>query len=97
MLTCRRGTRIPADKARKDEVRLAEFIETLAKSTPERVKGVHHNLKHNKILHEHNVVHTPRLDDKDRLSIDRLSDSFPLLYQLPLIRTHWPSRVGRWT
>jgi hypothetical protein len=19
------------------------------------------------------------------------------LYQLPLIRTHWPSRVGRWT
>src|SRR5215204_3126407 len=21
----------------------------------------------------------------------------PLLYQLPLIRTHWPSRVGRWT
>src|SRR5215203_3288598 len=74
-----------------------EFIETLAKSTPERVKGVAvfltgqpdstpsallHNLKHNKILHEHNVImnvvseDTPRLDDKHRLSIERLSDSF---------------------
>ena len=97
MLTWRRGTRILAEKARKDEVRLAEFIEMLAKSTPERVKGVAvfltgqpdstpsallHNLKHNKILHEHNVImnvvteDTPRVDDKDRLSIERLSDSF---------------------
>ena len=97
MLTWRRGTRILAEKARKDEVRLAEFIEMLAKSTPERVKGVAvfltgqpdstpsallHNLKHNKILHEHNVImnvvteDTPRLDEKDRLSIERLSDSF---------------------
>ena len=40
MLTWRRGTRILAEKARKDEVRFAEFIEMLAKSTPERVKGV---------------------------------------------------------
>ena len=40
MLTWRRGTRILAEKAKKDEVRLAAFIETLAKSTPERVRGV---------------------------------------------------------
>jgi hypothetical protein len=31
MLTCRRGTGILADQARKGEVRLAEFRETLTK------------------------------------------------------------------
>jgi KUP system potassium uptake protein len=97
MLTWRRGTRILAEKARRDEVRLAEFIDMLAKSTPERVKGVAvfltgqpdstpsallHNLKHNKVLHEHNVIMNvvtedmPRVDEKDRLSIERLSDAF---------------------
>ena len=40
MLTWRRGTRILGEQARKDEVRLAEFISMLAKSTPDRVKGV---------------------------------------------------------
>src|SRR3954471_11248586 len=97
MLTWGRGTRILSEKARKDEVRLAEFIEMLARSTPERVNGVAvfltgqpdstpsallHNLKHNKILHERNVIMSvvtedmPRVGDKDRLSIERLSDSF---------------------
>src|SRR4051794_15523947 len=97
MLTWRRGTRILAEKARKDEVRLAEFIEMLAKSTPDRVKGLAvfltgqpdstpsallHNLKHNKILHERNVIMSvvtedmPRVDDKDRVSVERLSQSF---------------------
>src|SRR5215208_1564900 len=97
MLTWRRGTRILADKARKDEVRLAEFIETLAASTPERVKGVAvfltgqpdstpsallHNLKHNKILHERNVIMNvvtedlPRIEETHRVTVERLSDSF---------------------
>jgi KUP system potassium uptake protein len=97
MLTWRRGTRILAEKARKDEVRLAEFIEMLAKSTPDRVKGLAvfltgqpdstpsallHNLKHNKILHERNVIMSvmtedmPRVDDRDRVSVERLSPSF---------------------
>src|SRR3954469_15129047 len=96
MLTWRRGTRILADKACKDEVRLAEFIKMLARSTPERVKGVAvfltghpdstprallHNLKHNKVLHEQNVImnvsveDTPRVPEQD-LSIERLSDAF---------------------
>jgi KUP system potassium uptake protein len=97
MLTWRRGTRILAEKAKKDEVRLAEFIEMLAKSTPERVRGVAvfltgqpdstpsallHNLKHNKILHEHNVIMNvvtedlPRIDEAQRVMVERLSDSF---------------------
>ncbi|MFL5182331.1 MAG: potassium transporter Kup, partial [Microvirga sp.] len=97
MLTWRRGTRILADRAKKDEVRLAEFIEMLAKSTPERVRGVAvfltgqpdstpsallHNLKHNKILHETNVIMNvvtedlPRIDEAQRVTVERLSDSF---------------------
>jgi KUP system potassium uptake protein len=69
----------------------------LARSTPERVKGVAvfltghpdstpsallHNLKHNKVLHEQNVImnvsveDTPRVPEQDRLSIERLSDAF---------------------
>ena len=95
MLTWRRGTRILAEKAKKDEVRLAEFIEMLAKSTPERVRGVAvfltgepdstpsallHNLKHNKILHEHNVIMNvvtedlPRIDEAQRVTVERLSE-----------------------
>ena len=41
-----------------------------------------HNLKHNKVLHEQNVImnvaveDTPRIDEKDRVSVERLSDSF---------------------
>ena len=38
--TWRRGTRILAEQAAKDEVRLANFIAMLERSTPERVKGV---------------------------------------------------------
>ena len=41
-----------------------------------------HNLKHNMVLHEHNVVmnvrtaQIPRVDDADRVRIERLSDDF---------------------
>src|SRR4051794_24723231 len=97
MLTWRRGTRILAEKTRKDEVTLQHFIGMLEKSRPERVKGVAvfmteqsnatpsallHNLKHNKVLHERNVIMSvvtedmPRVDDKDRVSVERLSQSF---------------------
>jgi KUP system potassium uptake protein len=41
-----------------------------------------HNLKHNKVLHEHNVILTianediPRVPAKDRVQIDTISDKF---------------------
>lgn len=97
MLTWRRGTRILADKARKEEVPLGEFLTTLEKRSPDRVQGTAvfltgnpdnvpsallHNLKHNKVLHQHNIIlsisiqGTPRVEEKDRASIERLSDSF---------------------
>ncbi|MEY9546583.1 K+ transporter [Bradyrhizobium japonicum] len=41
-----------------------------------------HNLKHNKVLHEHNVVltietaHTPRVDLSERFRMEKISDKF---------------------
>jgi KUP system potassium uptake protein len=97
MLTWRRGSRLLTERTRHDEVRLAEFIRMLEKSTPERVKGMAifltgqpdstpsallHNLKHNKILHEKNVVlnvvteDVPRLADAERVKVERITDAF---------------------
>jgi KUP system potassium uptake protein len=97
MLTWRKGTRVLAEKAARDEIRLAEFIQTLASSSAERVKGTAmfltghpdstpsallHNLKHNKVLHEQNVIlnvvtdDRPRIGEHERLSVERLSDEF---------------------
>jgi KUP system potassium uptake protein len=97
MMTCRRGTRILFEKTRKVDVPLLELISMLEKSQPHRVRGTAvfmtsdpdtapaallHNLKHNKILHEQNVVLTvktedaPRVADNERVRIGHLGDSF---------------------
>ncbi|MBB4038433.1 KUP system potassium uptake protein [Microvirga flocculans] len=97
MLTWRRGTRILFEKTRKADVPLNELIGMLHKSQPYRVKGtavfmtsdpetapsaLMHNLKHNKILHEQNVIltvrteDTPRVTDEERVHIEPLGDSF---------------------
>jgi KUP system potassium uptake protein len=97
MLTWRRGTRILTEKTRKNEVDLQELIAMLDESKPHRVRGAAvfltgepetapaallHNLKHNKVLHEKNViltvrtVDTPRVDDSDRVSVEDLGHSF---------------------
>jgi KUP system potassium uptake protein len=82
MLTWRRGARLLADRMRHDEIRLAEFIRMLEKSSPERVKGTAifltgqpdstpsallHNLKHNKVLHEKNAILNVTIEDVPRL------------------------------
>ena len=100
MMTWRRGTRILFEKTRKADVPLTELIEMLGKSQPHRVKGTAvfltsdpltapaallHNLKHNKILHEKNVVLTvktadaPRIGDDARVRIEHLGNSFWLV------------------
>ncbi|QRM34397.1 potassium transporter Kup [Microvirga sp. VF16] len=97
MMTWRRGTRILFEKTRKVDVPLLELVTMLQKSQPHRVKGTAvfmtsdpdtapaallHNLKHNKILHEQNVVLTvrtedaPRVADDERVRIEHLGDSF---------------------
>jgi KUP system potassium uptake protein len=85
MATWRRGTRILFEKTRKTDVPLLELIAMLEKSQPHRVKGTAifltsdpdtapaallHNLKHNKVLHEKNVVLTVRTEDAPRIAED---------------------------
>jgi KUP system potassium uptake protein len=97
MWTWMKGTRILFEKTRKTDVPLVELISMLEKSPPHRVKGTAvfltsdpetapsamlHNLKHNKVLHEKNVVltvHTadmPRIRDEDRVKVESLGDTF---------------------
>jgi KUP system potassium uptake protein len=97
MATWVRGVQILTDKARRDSVSLAELTEILRVRAPHRVPGaaifltsepdtapvaLMHNLKHNKVLHEKNVIltvrttETPRVDDDQRLRIDPINDDF---------------------
>jgi len=95
--TWRRGTSILTMKTRRIEVPLVELIKSLEKRPPHIVRGTAifltsdpsfvptallHNLKHNKVLHEHNVIltietaQTPRVDLSERVRMEAISDKF---------------------
>jgi KUP system potassium uptake protein len=95
--TWRRGSVILSDKTRRTEVPLDALIKSLEKRPPHIVKGTAvfltsdpnfaptallHNLKHNKVLHEHNVVltietaQTPRVSLANRVRMETVSDKF---------------------
>src|SRR5438876_10555768 len=95
--TWRRGAAILTSKTRRIEVPLKELIKSLEKRPPHIVKGTAvlltsdpnfvptallHNLKHNKVLHEHNVIltietaQTPRADLSERVKMDAISQKF---------------------
>ena len=97
MMTWRTGTRILAEKTRQGEVSLSVLINSLEKKPPHFVAGTAvfltgdsesaptsllHNLKHNKILHEKNVILTvlttdsPRVQDSERVTVEHLSPHF---------------------
>jgi len=97
IVTWRRGTRILADKTRKTEVPLESLLRSLERKPPHVVPGtavfltsdpafaptaLMHNLKHNKVLHEHNVIltivtaDTPRVADEERVTIMPVSPHF---------------------
>jgi KUP system potassium uptake protein len=97
ILTWRRGTSILAHKTRRSEVPLDTLLASLQKHPPHMVAGTAvfltsqpefaptallHNLKHNKVLHEHNVIltivttDTPRVPDDERVKITVRSPLF---------------------
>jgi KUP system potassium uptake protein len=97
MLTWRRGTGILAEKASRQEVSLRDLVNRLDAKPPHRVPGTAifltgdpqgapsallHNLKHNKIIHERNIIltirteSTPRVASEDRVAIEELSPTF---------------------
>lgn len=95
--TWRKGSAILIQKTRRIEVPLDDLIRSLEKRPPHIVKGTAvfltsdpafvptallHNLKHNKVLHEHNVIltietaQTPRVDLSERFRMEKISDKF---------------------
>ena len=95
--TWRRGAAILISKTRRIEVPLKDLIKSLEKRPPHIVKGTAvfltsdpnfvptallHNLKHNKVLHEHNVIltietaQTPLVDLTERVRMESISDKF---------------------
>jgi KUP system potassium uptake protein len=100
MWTWHRGTRILSEKTRQDSVALTELSDMLQARPPHRAPGsaifltsdpdvapvaLMHNLKHNKVLHERNIIltvitaQTPRVRDEDRIRIDPFNDDFKKL------------------
>ncbi len=97
ILTWRRGTGMLIKKTRRTEVPMDTLFRSLEKKPPHIVPGTAvfltsdpdfaptsllHNLKHNKILHEHNVIltvltaDTPRVPEEERVQITPLSKYF---------------------
>ena len=95
--TWRRGSAILTSKTRGEEVPLQNLIKSLERRPPHVVKGTAvfltsdpnfvptsllHNLKHNKVLHEHNVIltietaQTPRVDLAERVRMETISEKF---------------------
>jgi KUP system potassium uptake protein len=97
MWTWTRGAQILTDKTRRDSVPLLELSEILKARAPHRAHGtaifltsdpdmapvaLMHNLKHNKVLHEKNIIltvhtaETPRVKEDNRVTIEPINDDF---------------------
>jgi KUP system potassium uptake protein len=97
MATWVRGNDIVNRKLQRDTPPLDEFIAMLAARPPHRVPGAAvyltadpthapgallHNLKHNKVLHQQNIILTvqtaeiPRVPETERVSVERINDDF---------------------
>jgi KUP system potassium uptake protein len=100
LLTWLRGMNFLAQKTRRTEIPLDTLIRSFEKKPPHSVPGTAvfltstpdfaptallHNLKHNKVLHQHNVIltiviaDTPRIPSHDRVTITPISSSFTLV------------------
>ncbi len=97
MYTWVRGTQVLTEKTRRESVPVTELIEMLRARQPHRVPGtaifltsdpdtapvaLMHNLKHNKVLHEKNVIatvriaETPRVGEANRVEISTFNADF---------------------
>jgi KUP system potassium uptake protein len=101
MWTWTQGNQILTEKVRRDSVPIADLIEMLRARPPHRAPGtaifltsdvntapvaLMHNLKHNKVLHEKNVLltvetaETPRVREEDRVRIEPLNADFTKVF-----------------
>jgi KUP system potassium uptake protein len=101
MWTWMRGTRIVYAKARRESIALTDLTHMLERSQPARARGtavfltsdtqmapsaLMHNLKHNGVLHERNIImtiiveNTPRVALEDRVRIEPASELFTRVF-----------------
>jgi KUP system potassium uptake protein len=99
MWTWVRGTRLLTEKIHRDSIPLVELIPMLEKSKPMRAPGtavfltndpsvaptaLMHNIKHNKVLHEHVLIlcvrteNRPRVTPEKRFELTKLSNDFDM-------------------
>ncbi len=97
MITWVRGSRLLSKLNRKNEADLDWLLRRLEAKPPHRVPGtavfftadptaaptaLMHNLKHNRILHERNIIlsirteEVPRVPRYERIAVDRVTDTF---------------------
>jgi KUP system potassium uptake protein len=95
--TWTKGAQILTDKTRRDSIPIADLVEMLKARPPHRAPGtaifltsdpdvapvaLMHNLKHNKVLHEKNVILTvktlnrPRVADTERVTMETINADF---------------------
>ena len=114
-----KGTRILTEKAARETVPLTDLIQMLERRPPNMVRGTAifltstpgfapiallHNLKHNQVLHNHNIILTVATAD-----VPRVSDSKRILHRNPqpafrmrqcVLRLHGNARhskcIGAW-
>lgn len=93
MMTWKRGRELLNEKLRADAIDLPGFLESVFASPPTRVAGTAvfltaepgtvpnamlHNLKHNKVLHDHNLFVTVRSHEVPWIGLDRRLQIEPL-------------------
>ena len=97
MYTWVRGTRLLSKATKRDEADLDWLVRKLEAKPPHRVPGtavfltgdpyaaptsMMHNLKHNRVMHERNILlairteETPRVPRHERVTVERVSDHF---------------------
>jgi KUP system potassium uptake protein len=97
MITWVRGSRLLSKQTRRNEADLDWLLRKLEAKPPHRVAGtavfltadpnaaptaLMHNLKHNRVLHERNIIlsirteETPRVPRYERVTVDRVGDTF---------------------
>jgi KUP system potassium uptake protein len=104
MLTWAQGRRLLSAKLRDDAIPLADFLDAIFVSPPARAEGtavfltsqvgitpnaLMHNLKHNKVLHEHNLFVTVEQHAVPWIGFDRRIELQPLGHDCWAVTLHF--------
>lgn len=104
MLTWMQGRKLVAERLRDEALDLASFLEAVFVSPPARVSGTAvflaaepdlvpnallHNLKHNKVLHEHNLFVSVRHHEVPWIGFDRRIEMKPMGHDCWQVTLHF--------